>query len=289
MKFLGIIGIIFFIAVFLTPAFVFCQDHDVFENAFAGNDELGTEYPNSMLIPGPRAAPKNTGGFPLFIGVGKVRFPNSRLDKRFLSDPITRELAGVSEDDMERVNSKGLNIIENTPSVFSKKIAGVFIDTPEELFPMVSFSGGASYVADFSGNKIFQSKAKSGTGVQKEEVGAIGAFLTVVFVDTVSIAAEYMTATDKFEVGGLNSEYSRPIEPKAWNFELSFIPLTDMEVALRYGGSKDTGDYLHKLEYGGAVDLGLFKNTSLALEYIYKEFENKNTENSIAARFAVDF
>lgn len=289
MKFLGIIGIIFLIAVFLTPAAAFCQDHDVFENGFAGNDDLGIEYPNSVLRPSLNAAPKSSGGFPLFIGVGKVRFPNSRLDKLFLSDPITREFAGLSEGIPERVDSRGLNINENSPSLFSNKIAGVIIDTPEELFPMVSFSGGASYVADFSGNKIFQSEAESGTDVQKEEVGAVGAFLTVVFVDTVSIAAEFMTATNKFEVGGLNSEYNRTIEPKAWNFELSFIPLTDMEVALRYGGSKDTGNYLHKLEYGGAVDMGLFKNTSLALEYIYKEFENKNIENSIAARFAVDF
>ena len=62
-----------------------------------------------------------------------------------------------------------------------------------------------------------------------------------------------------------------------------------MEIALRYGGSKDTGNLLHKMEYGGAIDMGLFKNTSLALEYIYKEFENNSSANSIAARFALDF
>ena len=37
------------------------------------------------------------------------------------------------------------------------KIAGIIIDTPTEFSSKVSFSGGASYVADFSGNKIFQS------------------------------------------------------------------------------------------------------------------------------------
>jgi hypothetical protein len=158
---------------------------------------------------------------------------------------------------------------------------------PAELFPKLSFSGGASYFADFSGSKIFQKQARSGS--HRKEVGGFSAFMTVVFVDTVSIAAEYMTATDKFEAGGLSSEFNQRIEPKVWNFELTLIPLTDMEIALRYGGSKDTGNLLRKIEYGGAVDMGLFKNTSLALEYIYKEFENNNTENSIAARFAVDF
>ena len=289
MKLLGIIGIIFLIAVFLTPAAVFCQEDDTFVDVFAGNEENATEYPSGLLGQSLNTAGKNSGSFPLFIGVGKVRFSNSRSDKSFLSDPITSELAGVSKDDTRMMASNAGDELQIAPNIFNSKIAGVIINTPDDFFNMVSFSGGASYVADFSGNKIFQGDAGSDTGAHKEEVGGINAFFTVIFVDTVSIAAEFMTATDKFEVGGLNPEQAQIIEPKAWNFELSFIPLTDMEVALRYGGSKDTGNYLHKIEYGGALDMGLFKNTSLALEYIYKEFENKNTENSIAARFAVDF
>ena len=168
MKSLGAVGILVLIAVFVTPASVFCQDDDAFWNAFELDSGMPSGYPGRswglFLNPADENFSRDSqklkaiGGFPLFIGVGKIHYPHGRFNNNFLSGPITRDLAGASR------TGAAIDVFNYDNAIqIGSKSAGVVIDTPAELFPMISFSGGASYVADFSGSQIFQNEAGSGS------------------------------------------------------------------------------------------------------------------------------
>ena len=76
----------------------------------------------------------------------------------------------------------------------------------------------------------------------------------------------------------------------ARNVELGFAITDALEVAVRYGGSDDGGDFLPESEYGAVLNLGLFENTNLAIEYLHGEFENDVQETDlITAQLAVEF
>jgi hypothetical protein len=63
-----------------------------------------------------------------------------------------------------------------------------------------------------------------------------------------------------------------------------------LELAVRYGGSDDGGEFLPETQYGGVVNWGFFDNTNLALEYMHDEYENDGNEvDTITAQLAVEF
>jgi hypothetical protein len=77
--------------------------------------------------------------------------------------------------------------------------------------------------------------------------------------------------------------------PKAWNFEVAFIPIEDVEVAVRYGGSANTLNFLPDTQVGICGIYEIFNNTSIGLEYLHGEFENDDEVVAITTQLAVEF
>jgi len=83
------------------------------------------------------------------------------------------------------------------------------------------------------------------------------------------------------------------IKPFAWTLELSFVSSSgmwaDMGFAVQDEGSGDCGDFLSETSNGGIFFCQPFKNTSLGLEYLYQEFEDKSTLQVVTAQLAYVF
>ncbi len=105
--------------------------------------------------------------------------------------------------------------------------------------------------------------------------------------------AEYVGAVESFEE-------DKNFKPKAWNFEFAFIPIEDLEVAVRYGGSSDTAItlppdtfiFLPDTQIGICGIYEIFNNTSIGLEYLYEDFENDDELDevvTITTQLAVEF
>ena len=67
------------------------------------------------------------------------------------------------------------------------------------------------------------------------------------------------------------------------------LPMDDLEVAVRYEGGEDLGDFLPESQFGAVVSYGLFDNTALSLEYLYGEFENDDERNLLTAQLGIEF
>ena len=63
----------------------------------------------------------------------------------------------------------------------------------------------------------------------------------------------------------------------------------ELEVALKYEGGDDLGDFLPNKQYGAALIYGLFENTSLAVEYLDGEYENNDERSLATAQLAIEF
>ena len=101
--------------------------------------------------------------------------------------------------------------------------------------------------------------------------------------------AEYVGAMDEFDPGELSYDHGEALQPQTWNIELAFAPADKWEVAAKYEGGDDLGDFLPETQYGGAVSYSLFANTALAVEYLHGEFENDDEYDRLTSQLAVEF
>lgn len=103
-------------------------------------------------------------------------------------------------------------------------------------------------------------------------------------------------ALDHFTAGELpNLDGGGNIEPSAWNLELAYAPVEDLEVAVRYAqtddikGGIDDAEALPELQYGVTVAYGLFDSTAVALEYLKNDYENNDELSVVTAQLAIEF
>ena len=107
-------------------------------------------------------------------------------------------------------------------------------------------------------------------------------------MDKLFLEAEYVGAMDAFESSDLGLDPGEKFEPEAWNIELAWAVIEDLELAVKYEGSDDALDLIPAKRYGGAITYGLFENTSLGLEYLYGEFENDDEVTTVTGQVAVE-
>ncbi|MEA1901653.1 MAG: hypothetical protein U9N47_13025 [Thermodesulfobacteriota bacterium] len=78
-------------------------------------------------------------------------------------------------------------------------------------------------------------------------------------------------------------------KPEAWTIELACGVTDSLNLALCYEGSDDCDDFLPKKQFGGVASYELFEHTSVALEYLYGKFENKDTRHLMTTMLAIEF
>jgi len=232
---------------------------------------------------------------PWYAGAGKLYVPFGAFESHFISDPLTLELgetretavlAGIWNDWVNvaaGIFNGDINEVGKDDHI-AKYFATGFFNLPEETAPGFGFRTGVSYISDISdsnGLTDFMSEEFSVEEVQAYIQG-FSAFISATFAEKFTLEAEYLGALDEYKE---NPDF----KPQSWNFEFAFTPIEVLKLAIRYGGSDKTLNFLPDTQYGGCISYGLFENTSLALEYMYGEFENDDKAHTVTAQFAVAY
>jgi len=234
---------------------------------------------------------------PLYLNVGKLYVPFGNFESHFISDPLTLELGETRESALTvgYVN-KWMDVsvsafngdIDETgeDNHIESYVAGASFSVPEELISNFGITGGVSYISNIADSDGLEGETP---GEIKDYVGGFNAFLSISFMDKFFLECEYLGALDEFEAGELSFDGGNKFQPKTWNFELAYAATDRLEVAVKYEGGDDLGDFLPEDQYGAAVTYGLFKNTSLSLEYLHGEFENDDERDLVTTQLAVEF
>jgi hypothetical protein len=236
---------------------------------------------------------------PLYLNVGKLYVPFGNFESHFISDPLTLEL-GETRESALTVGCKN-EWIDVSVSAFNGDIdetgednhietyvASASFSVPGELISNFGIAGGVSYISNIGDSDSLQDEIDSDVGI-KDYVNGFNAFLSISFMDKLFLECEYLGALDEFEAGELSFDGGNKFQPKTWNFELAYAATDRLEVAVKYEGGDDLGNFLPEDQYGAAVTYSLFENTSLAIEYLHGEFENDDERDVVTTQLAVEF
>ena len=239
---------------------------------------------------------------PLYLNVGKLYVPFGNFESHFISDPLTLELGETRESALtvgcvnEWMNfsvSAFNGDIDETgeDNHIESYVASASFSVPEEFISNFGITAGVSYISNIadSDNLQDEDEALIPAGEVKDYVEGLSAFLSISFMDKFFFECEYLGALDEFEAGELSFDGGNEFQPETWNFELAYAATDRIEVAVKYEGGDDLGDFLPEDQYGAAVTYGLFENTSLSLEYLHGEFENDDERDLFTTQLAVEF
>jgi len=236
---------------------------------------------------------------PLYLNVGKLYVPFGNFESHFISDPLTLELGetresaltvGYVNEWMDFSVSAFNGDIDETgeDNHIESYVANASFSVPQELISNFGIAGGVSYISNIGDSDNLQDEIVPPDGI-KDYVGGFNAFLSISFMDKFFLECEYLGALDEFEAAELSFDGGKEFQPKTWNMELAYAATDRLEVAVKYEGGDDLGDFLPEDQYGAAVSYGLFENTSLSLEYLHGEFENDDKRDLITTQLAVEF
>ncbi len=234
---------------------------------------------------------------PLYMNVGKLYVPFGNFESHFISDPLTLEL-GETRESALTVGCKN-EWIDVSVSAFNGDIdetgednhiesyvANVSFSVPQELISNFGIFAGVSYISNIADTDGLEGETP---GQIQDYVDGFNAFLSISFMDKFFLECEYLGALDEFEAGELSFDGGKEFQPETWNLELAYRATDKIEIAVKYEGGNDLGDFLPEDQYGAAVTYGLFENTSLSLEYLHGKFENNDERDLITTQLAVEF
>ncbi len=212
---------------------------------------------------------------PWYASIGKLSIPFGYFESHLISGPLTEDLG----------ESKETAVVAGIYNPFINIAAGVFngdIDKtgnddhiesyvaacrftlPEDVSPNVGLMIGVSYISNIADSDdladFFVEGFEPDPIAIKDYVAGFSSFISVSFMNRFFFEAEYVGAVESFEE-------DKNFKPKAWNFEVAFIPIEDFEVAVRYGGSLDTfgttENFLPDTQVGICGIYEIFNNTSI--------------------------
>ncbi len=243
---------------------------------------------------------------PLYVDLGKMYVPFGMFESHFIRDPLTLELGETNEsaavggfrNDWLELSVGAFNgdIDETGESSnhIDNYLASAFFTLPETTVPDLNLTAGISWISNIADSDNLQTTpADEGTGVNaetiKNHIGGFNTFIIASLLDKYFFNAEYLGAIDDFEAGELSFDGGKSYRPEAWTIEFAYGVTDSLNLAVCYEGSNDCGDFLPEKQFGGCVSYDLFKDTSVALEYLYGKFENKDTRHLMTTMLAIEF
>lgn len=238
-----------------------------------------------------------TDAFPAYLIAGRQYIPFGNFDSHFITDPATLVLGETNEGAAVAGYRFGGEAVDISLGAFHGRakeagddeavnsyVAGISVNPFENLML------GVSYTSNLAGSDAFNEVVVDPENLESLVAGW-SAYATCSFLDRFTLIAEYVGALDHFKAGEIyDAADERERKPVAWNAEFGVAITDSLEIAVRYGGSDDGGEFLPEKEYGAVLNWGCFENTSLAIEYLRGEFENdvKKTD-AVTVQLAVEF
>ena len=234
---------------------------------------------------------------PFYLNVGKLYVPFGQFESHFISDPMTLEIGETNQNALKVGYAN--DWIELSAAIFNgdidetgdddhmNSLAGsVVLSLPEGVVPDLALTAGVSYLSNIADSDGLEGETP---GTVSDSVGGFSAFLSASFRDKVFVEIEYLGATDDFAAGELSFDGGSTFAPRAWNIEVALAPVEGIELAARYEGSDDLGDFAPESQYGVALSYDLFESTSLAFEYLHATFQNNDERDLLTTQLAVEF
>lgn len=234
---------------------------------------------------------------PFYLNVGKLYVPFGQFESHFISDPMTLEIGETNQNALKVGYTN--DWIELSAAIFNgdidetgdddhmNSLAGsVVLSLPEGVVPDLALTAGVSYLSNIADSDGLEGETP---GAVSDSVGGFSAFLSAAFRDKVFVEIEYLGATDDFAAGELSFDGGSTFAPRAWNIEVALAPVEGIELAARYEGSDDLGDFAPESQYGVALSYDLFESTSLAFEYLHAIFQNNDERDLLTTQLAVEF
>ena len=225
--------------------------------------------------------------------------PFGTFESSFISDPLTLELGETNEGAVVL----GYRLLDETVNLD----LGIFNGKTEEqgeddtlsnyvaritVVPMEGFSFGGSYNSNLASADAFSEQVQDDLD---EYVAGWSVFVSVTLMDRLTANAEYLAAVDEFKAGEIydTADTSKRC-PEAWNIEVGYAFMDNLNAALRYGGSHDGdaehGEFLAETQFGAVMNWDMFEKTSLALEYMNSAYAGDyQTVDAVTAQLAVEF
>ena len=234
---------------------------------------------------------------PLYVDLGKMYIPFGMFESNFIRDPLTLELGETNEsavvggfrNDWLELSVGAFNgDIDETgdENHIDNYLASAVFTLPETTVPDLNLTAGVSGISNIADSDALQEEV---TATIKNHIGGFNTFIIVSILDRFFFNAEYLGAIDDFEAGELSFDGGKSYRPEAWTIEFAYGVTDSLNLAVCYEGSNDCGDFLPEKQFGGVVSYDLFKNTSVALEYLYGKFENKDTRHLMTTMLAIEF
>lgn len=235
---------------------------------------------------------------PLYLDAGKMYVPFGSFESHFISDPFTLEIGETREsavrigfaNEMFDINVSFFNgdINELTGDDKVETLVGSAVFTlPEGAVSDFELSLGVSYISNIADSDGLEGEVIAGS--VNDYVAGMGFFISASIMERLFMEFEYLGATDSFAAGELSFDNGMLFQPRAYNLELAWAFNDALELGIKYEGSDDLGDLLPEKQYGCVINYGIFKNTSLGIEYLHGEYENDDERDLVTFQMAVEF
>jgi len=257
---------------------------------------------------------------PAWLKAGKIYVPFGNFKSNMISDSLprvageTRKSAIVGGIDHESgLNAAvyafngDLDVDEDDDNIrnFGAKIG--YTIQKEDL----TIDAGASYIDNLFGSKGLkdatdretEAALRKGFSVKLHDKVPGMSIHTAVKIAGFSFLGEYMTMLDDPEVDledivpgtlsgmGLGSR-SGSDSMEAWNVELGYtleVAGKELTIGAAYQGITNAEDWFPETRIMGATSLGIFKDTTLAVEYRHDEFETDDKADVLTSQLAIGF
>jgi len=236
----------------------------LYEEGAFGDDDTDLEVDEAVI---------NFAHGPWAARIGRQYLPFGVFHSHFISDPLTLELGETRETALLAGYTYG-------PATLS---AFVFNGDAEKignedhlrdwgaslvLTPAGGIEMGGSYLSDLA-----DSDAEL-LSEYRRWVGGWSAF-AILERGPFGMAAEILGAANSFANTDLDADGNgKGDKPLAWNLEVSWAPVKQVELAARYEGSDEFAGQPER-QYGVDVSWSPWDNTTLSLEYLRGEFDRR--------------
>lgn len=234
------------------------------------------------------------------IGIygGKMYVPFGMFNSHFVSDPLTLEL-GETNDTALYLDYLWRDLVEFKTGFFNGEVDTVgdnnSIDSfvaAVEVTPAEGLSFGVSYISDLAES---DGELVTDESLYRSSVAGGAAYLSASY-GIFTFEAEYLAALEDFDrdLVAANLALDEPSgltgrRPRTWNLELALTPAEGWEVAVKAEQARDFMDDARR--HGIVVAHGLFRNTSLALEYLHSDGKGEGNDpvHTTTAQLAFSF
>ena len=235
--------------------------------------------------------------YPVFLKAGRQYLPFGYFDSHFVTDPTTLVLGETNDGAVVAGYRFAGDMVEISAGLFNGAVDETGDDDMiDSVVAAVAFQPFASVMMGLSyTSNLISSDGLSEFAVNDtidDMVGGWSAYLTVAFLERFTFVAEYAAALDHFNAGEIyDAADTQDRKPAAWNLELGFSILENLEMAIGYGGSDDGGtEFLPETQYGAVANWGIFDRTNLALEFLRAEFDDGVVEtDTVTLQLAIEF